>query len=296
LLCLTAVIVGCAVTGNAGTIYTFGADGVGAPDSLNSMNPASSLSVLPVLSPVGGGNIGFNGGLVGSGSLLYGIGNDSNGFATLYSMGTDGLNVTAVSFQFNTSGDATGVVFQNGLAVVAGTYYAIGQGATSENLYQIGNGTATEVQTLDAFNGTYAGLAWDPTANAFYAIVAGGTTGDYLVQFALNGTPSIIATLTDLDGAQIGTHLGGLVDTGGGILYDIYTDPGTFTGQLEQINVSGTPQTTLLYDTQIPLAQNAGIATFLPPPGVPEPATGVEAGAALLVLGATVRRFSSRKR
>jgi hypothetical protein len=290
LLCLTAALASCAATGNAAALLTFGADTGGTPDILNRMNPASSASVIAYAPPVGGGNIGFNGGLVAAAGQLYAIGNDNNNFATLYSMGLDGLGLTAVSVQFNTSGDATGVIFQNGLAVVGSTFYAIGQGASSEDLYQIGNGTATEIQTLNTFNGTYAGLAWDPTANAFYAIVANGTTGDYLVQFALGGTASIIATLTDLDGSQIGTHLGGLADEGGGILYDIYTDPGSFTGQLELINVNGSPSTTTLYDTQIPLAQNAGIA-FLP-----EPATGAEAGAALLVLGAIVRRFSLRKR
>jgi hypothetical protein len=298
---LTAALASCAVTGNAGSIYTFGGDfvspgGNGAPDILNSMDPASSASIVPGVSPVGGGNIGFNGGLVGFGSLLYGIGNDSNGVATLYSMGTGGQGLAAVSSQFNTSGDGTGVIFQNGLAVVGGTFYAIGAGTNSEALYQIGNGTATEVQTLNTFNGTYAGLAWDSAANAFYAIVAGGTTGDYLVQFALSGTPSIVANLTALDGSQIGTHLGGLADAGGGILYDIYTNPSSFTGQLELINVSGSPQASTLYDTQIPLAQNAGIATFPSSSGVPEPATGVEAGGALLVLSAIVRRPAPRKR
>ncbi len=296
-----AALAGCSVTANAGILYTFGGDfvslgGNGAPDILNSLDPASAASVAAGVSPVGGGNIGFNGGLVGFGSLLYGIGNDSNGVATLYSMDTNGQNLTAVSSQFNTSGDATGVTFQNGLTAVGSTFYAIGAGAGAEALYQIGNGTATEIQTLNTFNGTYAGLAWDPAANAFYAIVAGGTTGDYLVQFALNGTPSILASLTDLDASQIGTHLGGLVDAGGGILYDIYTNPLTFTGQLEQINVSGTPHTLALYDTQIPLAQNAGIATFPPSSGTPEPATGIEVGGALILLGAVVRRFSSRKR
>jgi hypothetical protein len=298
LLCFTAALAGCAATGNAGTLYTFGGDFVslnnGAPDILNSMDPLGS--VVPGVSPVGGGNIGFNGGLVGLGSLLYGIGNDNNGFATLYSMGTDGLGLTAVSNQFNTSGDATGVVFQNGLAVVGTTFYAIGAGASSEDLYQIGNGTATQVQTLNTFNGTYKGLAWDPTANAFYAIVAGGTTGDYLVQFALSGSASIVASLTDLDNSQIGTHLGGLADAGGGILYDIYTDPSSFTGQLEKITVNGSPHTSTLYDTQIPLAENAGIATFPPSSVVPEPATGVEACSALLVLFAIVRRSALLKR
>ena len=109
-------------------------------------------------------------------------------------------------------------------------------------------------------------------------------------------SPSIVASLTDLDGSQIGTHLGGLADAGGGILYDIYTDPSSFTGQLELINVNGSPHTSTLYDTQIPLAQNAGIATFPSSSGVPEPATGVEAGGALLVLGAIVRRSALRKR
>src|SRR5215471_19146657 len=145
---------GWAATGNAGTLYTFGGDfvspgGNGAPDILNSMDPASSASIVPGVSPVGGGNIGFNGGLVGFGSLLYGIGNDSNGVATLYSMATDGQGLPAVSLQFNTSGDAAGVVFQNGLAVAGGTFYAIGAGPSSQALYQIGNGTATQIQTLN---------------------------------------------------------------------------------------------------------------------------------------------------
>lgn len=289
--CLTTALLAYTVTGNAGTLYTFGGDFVspgatGAPDILNSMNPASVSSVIFGSSPLGGGNIGFNGGLVAFGSLLYGIGNDSGGVATLYSMATDGTALTPVSSAFNNTGDAAGVPFQNGLTVVGSTFYAIGEDGS---LYQIGNGSAGFVQTLNTFGGTYAGLAWDTTLNAFYAIVANGTTGDYLVQFALGGSATQVANLSALDGAPIGTHLGGLADAGGGILYDIYTNP-SFTGELEQINVSGTPNTSPLYDTQIPLAQNAGIAI------TPEPATGLQAGTALLVLGAIVRRFSSAKR
>jgi hypothetical protein len=297
LLCLAAALAGCAATGNAGTLYTFGADfislgGSGAPDILNSMDPASAASVAAGLPPVGGGDLGFNGGLVAFGSLLYGIGNDSNGFATLYSMGTDGQNLTAVGSAFNTSGDATGIAFQNGLAAVGSAFYAIGE---DESLYEIGSGSANLIQPLNTFGGTYAGLAWDPALQVFYAVVANGTdqgnTGDFLVQFALSGSVSIVADLTSLGGTQAGTHFGGLADAGGGILYDIYTNPATFTGVLEQINLNGSPSATTLYDTNIPLAQNAGLATF-----TPEPASGAVVGAALILLCGVVRRFGSGKR
>jgi hypothetical protein len=295
--CLIAALLTYTATGSAGVLYTFSGDFValndGAPDILNSMDPASAASVAAGVTPIGGGNFGFNGGLVGFGNLLYGIGNDSNGVATLYSMGKDGTGLTPVSSAFNSAGDAAGVAFQNGLAAVGSVFYAIG---LDGSLYQIGNGSASFVQSLNTYGGTYSGLAWDPTANAFYAIVAGGNTGDYLVQFALGGSASIVANLTDLDGAQIGTHLGGLVDAGGGLLYDIYTDPTALMGQLEQIDVSGSPQTITLYDTKIPLAENAGIAAFPTTADTPEPATGVEAGTAVLVLGAILRRLSLAKR
>jgi hypothetical protein len=288
-----------ATTGSAGTIYTFGADTFGAPTSLNSMNPSSSSSVTNVQTPVGDGNTGFNGGLVAYNNLLYAIGNDNNNFATLYSMGTNGGTVTSVSFDFNTSGPATGYIFQNGLAAVSGTFYAIGAGSSSENLFQIGSGTATDIASLNTFGGTYAGLAWDPTLAKFYGIISNASvtdTGDLLVSVTLSGAVTEIANLTTLDSSQIGTHLGGLADAGGGILYDIYTNPATQTGQLEQINLNGTTSATTLYDTGIPLAQNAGIATILPATSTPEPGPGFEVGAALLLLGGILRRFPLGRR
>jgi hypothetical protein len=206
-------------------------------------------------------------------------------------MTADGQNLTAVGSAFNhTFGDAIGIPFQNGLTAAGNTFYAIGE---DDSLYEIGSGSATFVQTLNTYGGTYAGLAWDPALQVFYAVVANGfdqgNSGDFLVEFALNGSVSIVADLTSIGGTQVGTHLGGLADAGGGILYDIYTNPATFTGVLEQINLNGTPSTTTLYDTNIPLAQNAGLATFTT--ATPEPATGAVVGAALLVLCGLVRRF-----
>src|SRR5215469_1714831 len=101
-------------------LYTFGGDFVslnanGAPDSLNSMDPTSAASVTNVQTPVGGGSIGFTGGLVAVNYLLYGIGNDNSGVATLYSMQPNGQNLTAVSSAFNNSGGAAGIGFINGL-------------------------------------------------------------------------------------------------------------------------------------------------------------------------------------
>ncbi len=297
---LTLLLAGFSCAANASVLlYTFGGDFVspganGAPDSLNRMDPASNASVTAVETPVGTGNTGFNGGLVAANNLLFGVGNDSNGVATLYSFQTNGLGLSAVSSSFNNTGDAAGVVFQNGLTSVGNTFYAIGAGANTEDLYSIGAGSATHIQTLPTFTGTYAGLAWDPGLADFYAIIAGATSvdfnGDLLVRFALGGSVSIVANLTTLDGAEVGTHLGGLADAGGGILYDIYTDPGTSTGQLELINLNGSPSVTTLYDTQIPLAQNAGIALALP-----EPATGVEIGSSLVLLLCILRPRRHRR-
>ena len=303
LLCLAAVLASCAATTSAGTLlYTFGADFIsqgatGVPDSLNRMDPASAASVTDVQTPVGGGSIGFTGGLVSVGNLLYGIGNDSFGNATLYSMDANGQNLTAASSAFNVTGGAANIGFTNGLTAVGNTFYAIGSGPSSEALYQIGNGTATFVQNLATFTGTYAGLAWDPALNDFYAIIAnagGGLGGDVLVRFAFNGPVSIVTTLTALDGAEVGTHLGGLADAGGGILYDIYTNVNTGTGELERIDLNGAPAAGTLYDSNLPLAQNAGLA-LVSSGSVPEPATGIEIGAALLLCG-VLRRSRPRKR
>ena len=294
-LLLVAALAGYTATAEAGTlIYTFGGDfvslnGNGTPDSLNSMNPTSAASVTNVQTPVGDGSIGFTGGLVAVNYLLYAIGNDSNGVASLYSMQPNGQGLTTVSSAFNNTGGAAGIGFIDGLTAVGNTFYAIGSGASSEGLYQIGNGSASLVQTLNTFGGTYTGLAWDASLKDFYGLVANGTNpdfcvGDCLVRFALNGPVSVVANLTNLDGSTAGTHLGGLADTGGGILYDIYTNPNTFTGELEQINLNGSPSAVTLYDSGVPLAQNAGIAVI-----TPEPATTAGVGAALL-LCAIVRR------
>jgi hypothetical protein len=148
-LCLALLLEASSVAGRAGSVlYTFGGDANGAPTSLNSMDPASAASVTAVQTPVGDGSTGFNGGLVAVNNLLYSIGNDSNGVATLYSLQISGPGLTPVSSGFNNTGDAAGVVFQNGLTAVGSTFYAIGAGASSEALYQIGAGSASQVQVL----------------------------------------------------------------------------------------------------------------------------------------------------
>ena len=298
-LCLALALGGIEGSGNAGPLqlYTFGADGTGAPTSLNRMDPSSAASVTDVHTPVGDGNTGFNGGLVAVNNLLYGIGNGSSNFATLYSFQATGVGLSSVSSNFNTTGDATGFVFQNGLTAIGSTFYAIGAGPTTEDLFQIGAGNATLVEALNALAGTYAGLAWDAAQSQFYAIVAGSTSvdfnGDFLVKFALGGPVQIVANLTSLDGAQVGTHFGGLYDAGGGILYDIYTNPVTFTGELERINLNGSPSTTTLYDTQIPLAENAGIAGIVASPE-PAPAAMEISGLAMLSLSWALRRAANK--
>ena len=299
-ICLALALGSCCYTARASglQIYTFGGDytspgATGAPDSLNSMDPASAASVAALLTPVGGGNVGFTGGLVAYNNLLYAIGNDSNGVATLYSMQTDGQGLAAVSAAFNNTGGAAGIVFQNGLAEAGGTFYAIGAGAGSEALYQIQPGTATQVASLDSFNGTYTGLAWDSTLNEFYGVIAGASgteNGDLLDSFGLNGVVTVLADINSLDSSQSGTHLGGIADAGGGILYSIYTNPSTFTGELEQINLIGSPSASTLYDSGIPLAQNAGMGLTLPATGAPEPSAALGLGGALVLLSFLRRR------
>jgi hypothetical protein len=75
-----------------------------------------------------------------------------------------------------------------------------------------------------------------------------------------------------------------LADAGGGILYDIYTNPATYTGQLEQIDANAGPSAATLYDTGVPLAQNAGVAVVLPATSVPEPSTAFGLGGGLILL------------
>ena len=276
-----AALMFCGIANAGSLLYTFGADGGGAPTSLNQMDPASAASVTNVQTPVGDGNTGFNGGLVGVAGLLYGIGNDSFGNATLFSFSNTGQNLTPVSSDFNVVGDAAGVGFLNGLGEHGGVFYAIGDTGAGEDLFQIGNGVATDLQPLNTFGGTYKGLAWDNAIGGFYAIIADASSrdnsGDLLVRFTLGGPVGVVAHLTTLDQAVVGTHLGGIADTQGGILYDIYTDPGTLTGQLEQLTVGNGPVSAVtLYDTNIPLAENAGIAI------IPEPGTLGLVGLALI--------------
>lgn len=290
LLALAAAFSGARCARAGALLYTIGADPLGAPTSLNSMNGSSSSSVTNVQTPLGDGSIGFNGGLVYSGGLIYGIGNDNNNDATLYSFDTSGQNLTVQSFQFNTTGAATGFVFENGLAAIGNTLYAIGADSNGEELFQIGNGSATLVRGLATLGGTYSGLVYDPSSGEFYALIdnaSGAYSGDYLVEFGLSGGTSLVASLTSLDHAAIGTHLDGLADAGGGVLYDIYMNPSTFTGQLEQITVGGSVTTNTLYDTQIPLAQDAGIALVSE---APEPASCFLTGGALALAGLFLRR------
>jgi hypothetical protein len=293
------LLTACSGVGNAGNLlYTFGLNtSISEMDSLSSMDPASVASVTNVQPQLGDGNTAFNGGLVAVSHLLYGIGNDGGLLATLYSFDTNGQNLSTVSSQFNNTGGAANYTFLNGLTAVGSTFYAVGTSTTdgSEALFQIGNGTATLNRSLPtpANSGAYAGIAWDPMLNMFYGIVvnAGNVdnpAADYLVHFGLgpSGGYGVTANLTKLDGAEVNAHLGGLADAGGGILYDIFTDPISQNGQLEQITVSG-PGTATVYDTGVPLAQNAGIAIVS---SVPEPASAFMIGAGLILLAGIVRR------
>lgn len=265
-------------------LFTFGADSFGAPTGLNSLDPSSSSSVKDVATPLGDGNTGYNGGIVYAQGLLYAVGNDTNNYASIYSFTPFGTALTDVSSDFNTTGDATAFIFQNGLAAIGSTLYGIGDNGSGEDLFQIGNGSASLVRPVSTFGGTYAGLAYDPSLGQFYGVIANATgdfAGDLLVRFGVTGSTTVIAKLTTLDGAEVGTHLGGLADAGGGILYDIYTNVSDGNGELERINLNGSPSVTTLYDTGIPLAQDAGIAV------TPEPAP---AGALLVVCAALLRK------
>src|SRR5581483_7247453 len=134
--------------------------------------PASGASVTNVQTPVGDGSIGFNGGLVAANNMLYAIGNDSTGLASIYSFLTNGGGLAVLSSGFNSSGDAAGYVFQNGLAETGGIFYGIGAGPSGEALFQIGGGSATYLASLNTFGGTYAGMAYDPSLGGFYAVIA----------------------------------------------------------------------------------------------------------------------------
>ncbi|HKE27751.1 MAG TPA: PEP-CTERM sorting domain-containing protein [Bryobacteraceae bacterium] len=279
-------------TANAGNIlFTFGGSGLGGPQAnLNSMNPPSAATVTDVNPLVGDGNTSFDGGLVFANNLLYGIGNDGGLFSTLYSFDLNGNNVTAVSTDFNTTGQAQSFIFQNGLASDGTNFYAIGVSTLTgaEDLFQIGDGNATLLRSLPTFGGTYAGMAWDAALAQFYALLVNGTgdqAGDRVVHFGLSTGWASNVELTHLDGAQVGSHLDGLADTGTGILYDIYMNQNTNTGQLEEIDLRSTPTVTTLYDTAIQGSQTAGIAIV-----TPEPATTIAIGAGLCVLASMLKR------
>ena len=298
---VACMLAGARIAAAGPILYTFGADGSSIPASLSSMDPTSPASVANLVASLGADNIGFNGGVVYTGGLLYAVGNDSGGNATIYSFNTLGQNLTATSSDFNTTGDASGYVFQNGLAAIGSSLYAIGAGPSDEDLFEIGNGSATLISALNTYNGTYAGLAYDQSTGEFYGVIAnaasGSNTGDLLVEFGLSGNVSVVANLTSLDGADPNTHLGGLADAGGGILYAIYTNTGDGNGELEQILLNGSPQTTALYDTNIPLAQNAGVAiTPASTSSVPEPTLGAAVLLACGFMFRMSRRRSARSR
>jgi hypothetical protein len=78
-------------------------------------------------------------------------------------------------------------------------------------------------------------MTWDAALGQFYALLVNGTgdqAGDRVVHFGLSTGWASTVELTHLDGALVGSHLDGLADTGAGLLYDIYMNPITNTGQL----------------------------------------------------------------
>jgi hypothetical protein len=284
-----ALLIGSIVPAWAGPIlYTVGADVNGAPVSLIGMDAANSPSVATIVTPLGDGSIGFNGGLVGVGSLLYGIGNDSGNLATLYSFTPAGGSLTALNSDFNTSGAATGFVFQNGLAAIGGTLYGIGfdsVGSSGEALFTIGGGSASLVSSLSDLGGSYSALAYAADQTMLYGIVVNGVNnevqGDYLVSMNPNGSNfTVVANLSTLDGSATGTHTGGLLYTGGGSFFDVFTDPNSGNGQLETIGLNG-QSATLVYDTGAPLLINHGLAEVT---STPEPSGFALMGVALALL------------
>jgi hypothetical protein len=275
-LILTAA---CVAPAQADSFWSIGGDPNNGyvPDVLFSVN--SGAQTVTNIAAMGGGNLGFNGGLtVGPGGKLYAIANDSLGNSSFYSIQANG------AFSLIGSAGGLGQGFLGGLTYDTqnSTFYAVvldSAGNTSlDSISQTGQATVVDPSLGSGFSG----LAFDSANDLFYGIANDNTGFSTLVDFSLNGPVSDVGALGYGFGALTYDQTKNVfwalapVNNAASTLFQI-------TALAEESNGIFT-----LGDGFAELAVQAQTTT------VPEPATALELGTAICLVAVFLKRRVAR--
>jgi hypothetical protein len=196
------------------------------PDLFSSLSDSGGS--LSTIGSLGGGSLGFNGGLTaGPGGVLYAIANDSSGNGSFYSVQLNG-SATLIG-----SAGGLGTGFLGGLAYDSSNstfYAAMLDGLGNTSLDSITGGGAAAATGLPLGTG-FSGLAYDSANGLFYGIGHDGTGFSTLYSFGLGGPVNTVGGL--------GYGFGALTyDPIGGQLWAI--DPiNNFSSQLFSLTTEG---------------------------------------------------------
>jgi hypothetical protein len=258
------------------TILAIGSDpATFVPNQLTLADVAAQS--VTTLATLGGGSLGFNGGLTfGPGGLLYAIANDSAGAGSLYQVQLGGsLSLIGPAGGLG-SGFYGGLTFdaQNGLF-----YAAVNDSSGNASLYSI---TAAGLSTpLGQALGTgFSGLALDSANGLFYGIGNDSSGLSTLYEFSTSGPVNTVAPL--------GFGFGGLTYDAAGNFFWVISPVANSGAQLFQVTATGAESGPLL------TLGDGFFELAAPTAAVPEPGTWTAAGSGLSMLAALMRILRRR--
>src|SRR5260370_3240536 len=242
-------------------LFGIGADNGGLPRAYYSISIAASTAA--VITDLGNGSTGFNGGMVSrpSDGLFYVIGNDNVPAGTLSTLSPVGtLNTVGL-----TDGLPAGFIGGLTLDTDNGFLYGIDTDSSgNSSLVKISASTGQATFPGNSLGTNFTGVTFDPNNHLFYAIATDLSGASTLYDFSLGAAPSQVGRIGGL-----GFGVGGLTfDSAGNLLYAVGTQ-NNFGSQLDRIDLSG--NLTPLFSLPDGLTE---AAVFNAPPGVPEPPTG----------------------
>lgn len=243
-------------------LFGIGADNGGVPRAYYSISIATSTSSL--ITDLGNGSIGFNGGMVSrpSDGLFYVIGNDNVPAGTLSTLSPAGT--------LNTVGLADGLSagFVGGLTLDTDNGFLYGietDNNGNSSLIRISASSGQATIPGSSLGTNFTGVAFDPNNHLFYAIATDFSGASTLYDFSLGAAPSQVGLIGGL-----GLGVGGLTfDSAGNMLYAV-GNQNNFGSRLDRIDLSG--NLTPLFSLPDGFTE---VAVFNAAPGVPEPSTGM---------------------
>jgi len=244
------------------------------PDILSTVD--ADAQTVNNIGPMGGGDLGFNGGLTVAGGSLYSIANDSQGNSSFYNIHPDGGLSLIGSAGGLGQGFLGGLTYDTQNSIFYAAVLDTQGNTTLDSISQTGSATA-----LGQSLGTgFSGLAFDSANNLFYGIENDDTGFSTLVDFGLTGPVSIVGSLGS--GFDALTY-----DQTNNVFWALAQ---SFDGSstLHQITAAGQESNGLL---TLPADGFVELAVQSPPAAsTPEPATDMELGGGLCLLAIFLKR------